>query len=58
VGYAAAAALAGASRLHWTIERALQEGRSARPDTMSWCDTEDVLRRWGAITRMFLALGA
>jgi hypothetical protein len=41
LGYAATAALAGASRLHWTLER--------NPD-------EDVIRRWSALTRCFLTL--
>jgi len=54
VGFAATVALAGTSRLHWTLDRALSTGAKAEQEL--WPDMEDVLRRWGALTRMFLDL--
>jgi len=54
VGFAATVALAGTSRLHWTLDRALRTGAKAEQEL--WPDMEDVLRRWGALTRMFLEL--
>jgi hypothetical protein len=55
-GYAATAALAGTSRLHWTLERALTEEHAEPRDAPRWQDTDDVLRRWAALAHMFLAL--
>jgi hypothetical protein len=58
LGYAATAALAGASRLHWTLERALDDGRRAALESGLWAaGAEDALRRWAALTRGFLSLG-
>jgi hypothetical protein len=54
-GYAATAALAGTSRLHWTLERAL-DAHSAEERAPGQDDTEEVLRRWAALTRLFLSL--
>jgi len=54
VGFAATVALAGTSRLHWNLERAV--GAGANADQEIWSDTDEVLRRWGALTRMFLDL--
>jgi hypothetical protein len=46
LGYAATAALAGASRLHWTPERALDDSRRAALEGAVWpAGAEDVLRR-------------
>ncbi|HET7767325.1 MAG TPA: phosphotransferase [Chloroflexota bacterium] len=59
-GYALTAALTGTSRLHWTLERTLDVTRRPEPDTPrpSDSETDDLLRRWAALTRMFLSLGA
>ena len=57
LGYAATAALAGAQRLHWTLERALGDDRRAALAGTPWPETGDVLRRWAALTGGFRALG-
>jgi hypothetical protein len=54
-GYDATAALAGTSRLHWTLERALDD-RPGEKFAPGQDDTEEVLRRWAALTRLFLSL--
>lgn len=55
-GYALTAALAGTSRLHWTLERILDETRRLPQPAARWSDSDDVLRRWAALTRLFLSL--
>jgi hypothetical protein len=56
LGLAATAALAGTSRLHWTLVRALDARRRGALEGTLWRDADDVLRRWAALTRFFLAL--